>query len=129
MPASVHPRPSLRFAENTEHAAFEIRGVGSGQRERTAIGLAILGVVDLAAPLTLSARLHRKYNRHSQKRAALLAGVGIVLIGFWPPGGRIVWLLEPNQIAAKRPAAIDYPHLAGLVARKPRAEGVGSRRR
>src|SRR5689334_11179384 len=105
----VHARPGLCLAKDAEHAAFEIGCVGASERERTAIGLAVRGVIHLAGPLARSARLHGEHDRDAKKRPALLAGVGIVLVGFRPSGRWVVWLLQPYQIAAQRPTTIDYP--------------------
>ena len=121
---SVHARPGLRLAQHAEHASFEIGGIRAAQGERTAVGLAVGGVIDLAAPLARSTRLHGEHDRHAEKRPALLTGIGIVLVGFWPAGRRIVRLLEPHQIAAQCSAAIDDLHLAFFVTGEPGAEGI-----
>jgi len=126
---SVRARPGLRFAKDAEHAALEIRGIRTGQCERAAIGLAVGGVVNLARPLVWAVRLHSEHDRYAQERPLLLAGVGIVFVGFWPPGRGIVRLFEPDEVAAQRAAAIDDPHLAFFVAGEPCAERIGSLRR
>ena len=43
-------RPGLAAAEEAHHAALDLQMVGIGRRDRGAVGLPVLGVVDLAFP-------------------------------------------------------------------------------
>src|ERR1700758_4062940 len=100
MSPSVHARPGLRLAQDAEHAALEIGSVGASECERTAIGLAVLGIINLAVPLAGTVRFHCEHDRHAQSRPVLFARISVVLVGFRPTGGRIIGLLEPNERSA-----------------------------
>ena len=58
---------------------------------------------------------------HAEQWPALLAGVGIVLVGFRPAGRRIVRLFQPYQGTAQRAATIGDAHLAVFIAGIPSA--------
>jgi len=77
---SIRPRPGLRLAED-QQAALDFGGIRAGHGERSDIGLAVTSVVEFARPLIGPARPHAEHNLCAEKRPALLAGVGIVLVG------------------------------------------------
>jgi hypothetical protein len=131
MEPSRRPRPGLRLADQPgEHAALEFGAVGAGHGERAGIGVAVLGVVNLPVPFfRRAARLHIEHDGNAEQRAALLARIAIVLVELRFVGFGIQRLLDPNQIAAERPAAIDDVDLTFLIFRQPRAERVRSERR
>lgn len=126
---SLRPCPGLRLADEApEYATFKLGGVRVGHGERTAIGLAVPGIVDFASPLAgRAARLHAQHDLDADQRPALLAWIGIELVGPRSAGRRIVRFLEPHQRAADRSAAIDHADLALLVPGVPRADGIGGK--
>ena len=125
---SICPRPGLRLAKHAQHAALEFGRIRAGHGERTGIGLAVGGIIDLARPLS-GPLASFQYDLVAQQRPGLLAGVGVVLVELGPAGRRIDRLLEPDQRAAERTAAIGYPNLTVPVGRKPGAKGIGGERR
>src|SRR3954452_11544516 len=66
------PGPGLATAQEAQHTAFDFKLVVSDRCDCGAVGLAILGVVDLAFPL-LETRLlfHVDQDRHAQSRPIL----------------------------------------------------------
>ena len=114
-PISSPASRSATLQITAQHAAFKLGGIGAGHGERTAIGLAVLGVVDIAVPHLARRRLHGEHDLDPEQRPVLLARIGIVLVGLRPAGCRIVRHFEPHQRAAKRAAAIGDADLALLV--------------
>src|SRR5215470_17367717 len=52
--ASLHPLPGFALADKSKSTALEIEGIGSFQGDDSRIGLAVLGVEHVAAPLVVS---------------------------------------------------------------------------
>ncbi|KIU01337.1 hypothetical protein QU38_02155, partial [Staphylococcus aureus] len=83
--ASAHAGPGLGAAEGLEHAAAQIELIVAGERDLGAVGLAVLGIVDLAAipAAALLAEAGQDLQAHqlarAQRRIAVVA-VGQVRI-------------------------------------------------
>ena len=98
--------------QNTMTQPFSSAVFASGHGERARIGLAVLGVVDLAVPFVgRAAWFHAENDLHAEQRPVALRRVGIFVIGL-RPSVRVVWLLEPDQRAAQRAPAFADADLA-----------------
>src|SRR3954468_18887015 len=72
-PASLYLGPGLSFADETaERAALQLQRVAARECQIARIGLAVLGVVDLSAPLVGAGRLHAEHDLHADQRTAAL---------------------------------------------------------
>src|SRR6202035_671731 len=72
--ALVCPLPGLAFADHAaEDASFERGAVRAAHRERTAVGLTVLRIIDFAAPgLGCAAGAHVENDRHADERPLAL---------------------------------------------------------
>src|SRR4051812_32392970 len=104
---SVHACPGLSLANKaTERAALQRQVTGPIHGEIARVGLAPLGFVALPPPFAGPARLHPHYIFHTERRPAALALVGFFFVVFRFAGIRIFRLLQPDDRAARGPAAI-----------------------
>ncbi len=90
--------PGLTLADEPAHdAAFEFQLVRACQRNEAGIGLAVLGIIDLAFPLAvLAGRLHRLHDLHPEQRPAALCGIRVFRI--------LAGIAKLDQLAAERAA-------------------------
>src|SRR2546425_6756387 len=78
---SLRPRPGLRFAER-QHAALDLERGRARQRDAAAIGLAVVGVVDVPRPrVGRAVRLHVEDDLDTHERTGAEGLVDVVLVG------------------------------------------------
>ena len=83
--AVTSPASRSAICKESHGTAFEVGGIVAGQGEGTGIGLAVRGVIDVAAPDIRSARLHAEHDRHAEQRPALLQASALCLSSFGRP--------------------------------------------
>ena len=126
---SVDLGPGLSLAdEAAERAALQLQRVAAREGEIARIGLAVLGIVDLPRPFVGAGRLHAEHDLHADQRPAALRRIGIVLVGLRLAGVRIVRLLQPDDGAAQRAAAIRDADARVAALGQPDAGRIGRER-
>src|SRR5260370_4508668 len=95
---SIDPRPGLPLADQAaERAAFEFEGVRILQCHAAAVGLAVLGIVDLSGPLVRRAGgVHSEHDRNAHQRPVASRRIRLAVVGLPPAGLPIVRPLWPR---------------------------------
>src|SRR5690349_17721960 len=95
--------PGLGLADQAaQRAAFQLEISGALQGDAAAVGLAVLGIVDLPVPLIgRAAWLHAEYDLNANDRPVALAGVRIVLVGLGTPSRGVIGILQGNDRSAE----------------------------
>src|ERR1043166_2946566 len=104
--------PILAAAQEAEHAAFDPDRVVVLEPHARRVGLAVLGIIDIAVPAAVAPRFHAEQKRQSHDRTAALCRIRIILVDaarFFCPNNRAAHRASARVDADDRALVFDQP--------------------